>query len=99
MNRECRFSSHSFVNKTEQTLGVCFMSAKQKITPFLWFDGNAEEAVNFYTSIFKDGKIVHIERYPEHFEQMRGKVLTAMFELNGQELMAIDGGPQYKFTE
>ena len=72
---------------------------KQKITPFLWFDGNAEEAVNFYTSTFKDGKIVSIERYPDEFEQMRGKILTAVFELNGQELMAIDGGPQYKFTE
>jgi predicted 3-demethylubiquinone-9 3-methyltransferase (glyoxalase superfamily) len=72
---------------------------KQKITPFLWFDGNAEEAVNFYTSIFKDGRVVSIERYPEDVEQMRGKVLTAVFELNGQEFMAIDGGPQYKFTE
>lgn len=75
---------------------------KQKIAPFLWFDGNAEEAVIFYTSIFKDGKIVSIERYPDDFEQfehMRGKVLTAVFELNGQEFMAIDGGPQYKFTE
>jgi predicted 3-demethylubiquinone-9 3-methyltransferase (glyoxalase superfamily) len=72
---------------------------KQKITPFLWFDGNAEEAVNFYTSIFKDGRVVSIEHYPEDFEQMRGKVLTAVFELNGQEFMAIDGGPQYKFTE
>jgi predicted 3-demethylubiquinone-9 3-methyltransferase (glyoxalase superfamily) len=72
---------------------------KQKITPFLWFDGNAEEAVKFYTSIFKNGRIVSLERYPDEFEQMRGKVLTAVFELNGQELMAIDGGPQFKFTE
>jgi predicted 3-demethylubiquinone-9 3-methyltransferase (glyoxalase superfamily) len=72
---------------------------KQKITPFLWFDGNAEEAVNFYTSIFKDGRIVSLQRYPDEFEEMRGKILTAVFELNGQVLMAIDGGPQYKFTE
>ena len=72
---------------------------RQKITPFLWFDGNAEEAVNFYTSIFKDGKIVSLQRYPDEFEDMRGKVLTAVFELNGQELMAIDGGPQFKFNE
>jgi predicted 3-demethylubiquinone-9 3-methyltransferase (glyoxalase superfamily) len=72
---------------------------RQKITPFLWFDGNAEEAVNFYTSIFKDGRIVSLERYPDEFEDMRGKVLTAVFELNGQELMAIDGGPQFKFNE
>ena len=72
---------------------------RQKITPFLWFDGNAEEAVNFYTSIFKDGRIVSLQRYPDEFEDMRGKVLTAVFELNGQELMAIDGGPQFKFNE
>jgi predicted 3-demethylubiquinone-9 3-methyltransferase (glyoxalase superfamily) len=72
---------------------------KQRITPFLWFDGNAEEAVNYYTSIFKDGKVISIERYPDHFEDMRGKVLTAVFELSGQQFMAIDGGPQYKFTE
>jgi predicted 3-demethylubiquinone-9 3-methyltransferase (glyoxalase superfamily) len=75
------------------------VSADQKITPFLWFDGNAEEAVSFYTSVFKDGKIIHIERYPDHFEGMKGKVLTAVFELNGQKFMAIDGGPQYKFSE
>ena len=72
---------------------------RQKITPFLWFDGNAEEAVSFYTSIFKDGRIVSLERYPDEFEDMRGKVLTAVFELNDQELMAIDGGPQFKFNE
>jgi predicted 3-demethylubiquinone-9 3-methyltransferase (glyoxalase superfamily) len=75
------------------------MKPRQTITPFLWFDGNAEEAVNFYTSVFKDGRIVSIDRYPDEFEEMRGKVLTAVFELNGQEFMAIDGGPQYKFTE
>jgi predicted 3-demethylubiquinone-9 3-methyltransferase (glyoxalase superfamily) len=72
---------------------------KEKVTPFLWFDGDAEDAVNFYTSTFRDGRIVSIQRYPDEFEQMRGKVLTAVFELNGKELMAIDGGPQYKFTE
>jgi predicted 3-demethylubiquinone-9 3-methyltransferase (glyoxalase superfamily) len=75
------------------------MNPQQKITPFLWFDGNAEEAVNFYTSVFKDGKIVSIDRYPDDFPGMQGKVLTAVFQLNGQEFMAIDGGPQYKFTE
>ena len=75
------------------------MRPEQTITPFLWFDGNAEEAVNFYTSTFKDGRIVSIDRYPDEFEGMQGKVLTAVFELNGQQFMAIDGGPQYKFTE
>jgi predicted 3-demethylubiquinone-9 3-methyltransferase (glyoxalase superfamily) len=75
------------------------MNPQQRITPFLWFDGNAEEAVSFYTSVFKDGKIVSIDRYPDDFPGMQGKVLTAVFQLNGQEFMAIDGGPQYKFTE
>lgn len=71
----------------------------QKITPFLWFDGNAEEAVNFYTTTFKNSKILSISRYPEQMPEMAGKVLTAVFELDGQQFMAIDGGPQFKFTE
>ena|SRR5260221_368843 len=71
----------------------------QKITPFLWFDDKAEEAVNFYTSLFKNSKIVSMTRYPDDFPGMKGKVLTAVFELEGQEFMAIDGGPQFKFTE
>jgi len=71
----------------------------QKITPFLWFDGKAEEAVNFYTSIFKDSKIVNIARYGEAGPGPAGTVMTAMFELNGQEFIALNGGPQFKFTE
>lgn len=71
----------------------------QKITPFLWYDGQAEEAVNLYTSLFKDSKTVSIARYGNEFPAMKGKVLTAVFELNGQRFMAIDGGPQFKFTE
>jgi len=75
----------------------------QKITPFLWFDNNAEEAMNFYTSVFKNSKVVHIKRYPdvamnEHMEGMQGKVLTGVFELNGQQFMALDGGPIFTFT-
>ena len=66
----------------------------QQITPFLWFDGNAEEAMNFYASIFKDSKIGDITRYPG-----KGSVLTASFELMGQKFTALNGGPQYKFTE
>ncbi len=72
---------------------------KQKITPFLWFNNNAEEAINFYTSLFKNSKIISINRYGDEVPGMKGKVLTAIFELNGQEFMAIDGGPQFKFTE
>lgn len=76
----------------------------QKITPFLWFDRNAEEAIQFYTSIFKNSKIVSIKRYPEGplegpMQGMEGKVLTAIFELEGQRFMALDGGPIFKFTE
>jgi predicted 3-demethylubiquinone-9 3-methyltransferase (glyoxalase superfamily) len=73
----------------------------QKIIPFLWFDKNAEEAINFYTSIFKDSKIVSISRYPEGplqppMEGLEGKVLTAVFELAGQRFMALDGGAYFK---
>lgn len=80
------------------------MTVKQKITPFLWFDKQAEEAMKFYTSIFKDSKIVSIQYYPdnvddEHMKGMEGKVLTGVFELEGQTFMALDGGPLFKFTE
>lgn len=76
----------------------------QKITPFLWFDRNAEEAMNFYVSVFKDSKIVSIQRYPdgpleEPMKGMEGQVLTGIFELNGQQFMALDGGPIFKFNE
>ncbi|MBX4195672.1 VOC family protein [Candidatus Parcubacteria bacterium] len=76
---------------------------KQKITPFLWFDRNAEEAMNFYVSVFPDSKIVSIKRYPEGIKEgpmagFDGKVLTAVFELLGQEFMCLDGGPVFKPT-
>lgn len=75
----------------------------QKITPFLWFDKQCEEAMNFYTSIFKNSRIVSIKRYPEGplqepMKGMEGKVLTAVFELEGQTFMALDGGPFFKAT-
>ncbi len=71
----------------------------QKITPFLWFDNNAEEALDFYTSIFKNAKIVNVTRYGEGGPGPAGMVMTATFQLEGQEFMALNGGPQYKFTE
>ena len=75
----------------------------QKITPCLWFDSNAEEAVNFYTSIFKDSKIGRISRYGEAGYEIHGKpsgtVLTIEFELNGQAFTALNGGPMFKFNE
>jgi len=71
----------------------------QKITPFLWFDGNAEEAVNLYTSLFKDSKITSIARNPKGAPGPEGEVLTMGFELFGQKFAALNGGPMYKFTE
>ncbi len=72
----------------------------QKITPFLWFDTQAEEAVQFYLSVFKDGKIISTARYPEggpsHLPV--GKVMTIAFELKGQQFVALNGGPGYPFT-
>ena len=64
----------------------------QKITPFLWFDDQAEEAINFYVSIFKNAKMVNANRDPD------GNLFTATFQLEGQEFMALNGGPQFKFT-
>jgi len=70
-----------------------------KITPFLWFDNNAEEAVQFYTSIFKNSKILQTSRYGEAGPGPKGSVMTMKFELNGQELIALNGGPHFKFNE
>lgn len=69
------------------------------ITPFLWFDDNAEEAMNFYISVFKDSKIGNVSRLPEGTPGPAGKVIAATFELQGQEFMALNGGPQFKFNE
>ena len=71
----------------------------QKITPFLWFDDNAEEAMNFYVSIFKNSRVVSINRYGEAGPGPAGTVMTATFELEGQEFTALNGGPHFKFTE
>ena len=73
----------------------------QKITPFLWFNDKAEEAVKFYVSLFSNSRIVSIKRYPEGpletpMKGMEGKVLTAVFELEGQRFMALDGGPFFQ---
>jgi len=71
----------------------------QKITPFLWFDDQAEEAMKFYVSLFKDSKILSISRYGEGEPGRPGQVRTGTFRLNGQEFMALNGGPIFKFTE
>jgi len=70
----------------------------QKITPFLWFDGKAEEAAKFYTSIFKNSKIGSISRYGEEGPGPKGAVMSATFQLDGQEFIALNGGPQFTFS-
>ena len=71
----------------------------KQITPFLWFDNNAEEATNFYTSIFKNSKILSVKRFGEAGPGPKGSVMTTSFELDGQEFVALNGGPRFKFTE
>jgi predicted 3-demethylubiquinone-9 3-methyltransferase (glyoxalase superfamily) len=75
----------------------------QKITPFLWFDNNAEEALNFYVSIFKNSKVGKVTRYNEASAKAagrpKGSVMTMEFQLEGQNFVAINGGPHFKFTE
>ncbi len=71
----------------------------RKITPFLWFDDQAEEAVNFYTSIFKNSKVGSVTRYGEAGPGPNGSVMTASFELDGIQFIALNGGPVFKFTE
>ncbi|HEY5806109.1 MAG TPA: VOC family protein [Candidatus Saccharimonadales bacterium] len=75
----------------------------QKITPHLWFDSEAEEAAEFYTSIFKNSKILEVARYDEAAEEVSGKkagtAMTVRFQLEGQDFMALNGGPVFKFNE
>ena len=80
------------------------MANVQKITPSLWFDMNAEEAMNYYCDVFPDSRINHIERYPdesldEHFKGMSGKVINGQFTLSGVDFVCLDGGPVFKFNE
>jgi predicted 3-demethylubiquinone-9 3-methyltransferase (glyoxalase superfamily) len=70
----------------------------QKITPFLWFDGEAEEAMRFYVSIFKNSRIVGVSRYGDAGPGPKGTVMVAKFELDGQEFLALNGGPQFTFS-
>jgi len=71
---------------------------KQKITPFLWFDGKAEEAANFYVSVFGNSRVVSVTRYGEAGPGAKGTVMSAVFQLEGQRFYALNGGPQFKFT-
>ena len=71
----------------------------QKITPFLWFNDQAEEAMNFYVSIFKNSKVGRVTRYPKGSPGPEGKVMSVTFQLEGQEFMGLNGGPMFKFSE
>ena len=82
-----------------QRLASLRKSYMQKITPFLWFDNQAEEAMNFYVSIFKNSKTGTITRYGEGMPGPNGSVMTASFQLAGQDFVALNGGPLFKFTE
>jgi predicted 3-demethylubiquinone-9 3-methyltransferase (glyoxalase superfamily) len=70
-----------------------------KITPFLWFDNNLDEAIKFYTSVFKNSKVLFDVKYGNAGPGPKGTTMTATFELEGQKLMALNGGPMFKFTE
>jgi predicted 3-demethylubiquinone-9 3-methyltransferase (glyoxalase superfamily) len=71
----------------------------QKITPFLWFDNKAEEAANFYVSLFKNSRILGVSRYGDTGPGPKGSVMIVNFQLEGQEFVALNGGPEFKFTE
>jgi predicted 3-demethylubiquinone-9 3-methyltransferase (glyoxalase superfamily) len=75
------------------------MAGKQKITTFLWFNDNAEEAANHYISIFKNSKILNVARYGDAGPGPKGSVMIVEFQLEGQKFIALNGGPQFKFTE
>jgi predicted 3-demethylubiquinone-9 3-methyltransferase (glyoxalase superfamily) len=75
------------------------MPLKRKITPFLWFDGKAEEPANFYVSIFKNSKVVGVTHCGDVGPGTKASVMSATFQLEGQEFIALNGGPQFKFTE
>jgi predicted 3-demethylubiquinone-9 3-methyltransferase (glyoxalase superfamily) len=70
----------------------------QKITPFLWFDGKAEEAARFYVSVFKNSKILNVSRYGEAGPGPQGSVMTVAFELDGEKFVALNGGPNHTFS-
>jgi predicted 3-demethylubiquinone-9 3-methyltransferase (glyoxalase superfamily) len=74
------------------------MKVAQKITPFLWFDGKAEEAANFYVSVFGNSRVVSVTRYGAAGPGPEGSVMSAVFQLEGQEFYALNGGPQFKFS-
>jgi predicted 3-demethylubiquinone-9 3-methyltransferase (glyoxalase superfamily) len=78
---------------------MCALQDFARITPFLWFDANAEEAVNFYLSVFKNSRLLDELRNSDNTGGPKGTILTISFELDGQKFIALNGGPMFKFTE
>ena len=103
MKRQILLADNADQNEIKSAQDANKKTSMQKITPFLWFDDQAEEAVNFYTSIFKDSKIGRIFRYTEEAAEKTGRpvgsVLTIEFEIEGQKFVALNGGPLFKFNE
>src|ERR1700753_3533778 len=84
-------------NKTE-IMAIIESPAKQRVTPFLWFEDKAEEAINFYKSVFSDFEIVSMHRLPAEAPGKEGRMLTATIRIKGLELMILEGGPMFKFS-
>jgi predicted 3-demethylubiquinone-9 3-methyltransferase (glyoxalase superfamily) len=101
--RAAKINDPTLISGLKEIVSAKEHNAMQKITPFLWFDDKAEEAMNFYVSVFKNSKIRKVTRYGEAGAEVAGRpkgtVMTATFQLNGQEFIALNGGPQFKFTE
>ena len=97
------FRVPDFCSEVDFTFYSPYNFTMQKITPFLWFDNQAEEAVNFYVSVFKNSKVGNITRYDKEVAKasgrLEGSVMTIDFRLEGQDFIALNGGPQFKFTE
>jgi predicted 3-demethylubiquinone-9 3-methyltransferase (glyoxalase superfamily) len=86
-------------DKSRLTDDISQEIAMNKITPFLWFDNQAEEAMNFYISLFKNSKVLNISRYGKDAAYPEGTAFLVTFQLDGQEVMALNAGPEFKFTE
>ena len=86
-------------NRCQYFCDLTKLNFMQKITPCLWFDGKVEEAVKFYTSVFKDSKAKKMSYYGEAGPGKKGTAMTATFQLNGQDFMILNGGPMFKFNE
>src|SRR5206468_8216438 len=98
MPRRFRLTVDGFGREHRLVINSLGGTKVQKISPFLWFDNQAEEAVNFYVSLFKNSKISNIKRYGDAGPGPKGSVMIVTFQLEGQDFIALNGGPTFKFT-